>query len=206
MFLGRMMASQPSPIALVGTSTRSASVSTTISLPVGAQAGDICVLLILSSQLTSTTGWTTLAGQSWSHSNVNLYWKMLTVADITAGSFAITAVSSIVHAHMGVWRNGTGVTQVSQVLDPATMATSINLPSWTPNFYSLGNVLIGLASGLGPTAAPGGWTFVNRFVDGAVGQSSSICSYQNRNPGSSFGWSGFPSTTSDKVGIVLQIV
>jgi len=119
-------------IDFIGISTREAvSASETVSLPVGAAAGDMCHIFVefSAAAVTSTSGWSTTSRTWWYDSSV--FWKKLSSTDITNGSVTLGTLNSASAITLVVHR---GVTTSVLKTDEGTSSsagTTIALTGYT---------------------------------------------------------------------------
>lgn len=165
--------------AYIGSTTKitASSSATTISLPAGCSAGQLCVMTVVSPR-PFPTGFTEVAlGTAGSLGALKAAYKILTAADITAGLLNIpdSGGSPASHAFtLGVYGGATSIVLASSVILSSSSGSSVTIPGFTPNNDAIG--LIGLAlegtAGAGTHDFPAAW--VDRIQANQTGYISSL--------------------------------
>lgn len=120
----------------------------------GCRAGDLGVLIACDSATAAPSGWTSAgANVSWSGNTTAVFYKVLTSADITAGSITLNgAIAGGGVVFFAAYRNVTTATIVSGA--ETVSATTLDIPGFTRSASS--RVIIGycFAAGSGALTPP----------------------------------------------------
>lgn len=105
------------PAVFVGVSSAA---GTTLALPGGAAAGDLALVGVLNGTVTDA-GWTDLGAPAWNHSTVEVYDKVLSAGDISAG---LVNISGGYGATLALYRGGSSAALRTSVVINGTVGNS----------------------------------------------------------------------------------
>lgn len=187
--------SLPAPTFVVGNGYSTTGVPQLVSWA-GAQAGDLAIIIGIDQALATPSGWTLLGTFSWNTglgSTNQLFAKVLSSGDISAGSVTVANTSSGGCVSIVVYRGPTTATIVSSAV---ASATSVPIPGFTKASRSLGIVSYCCFRGTSSVTPPVGAALRLNYgsADGTGLADQGSGGYSN---GATLTWSGLPAGTNN---------